>query len=115
MLQLRNVAMTIHHGERIALVGETGHGKSTLLKLIRNLYHPQSIKLAVDSKPIPEGFAGIARASALVPQTPEIFATTIYENVAAWGDYSIEYVRQFTDIACITKQSMPCQTGSIHL
>ena len=27
MLQIRNVAMTIHHGERIALVGETGHGK----------------------------------------------------------------------------------------
>ncbi len=101
-LNLENVNLSIKRGERIALVGESGSGKTTFMKLMRDLYHPNSLKLSVDGNPVPDGFAGIARAIALVPQDPEIFATTILENITIGAEYEPDFVYQFTDMACFT-------------
>jgi ABC-type multidrug transport system fused ATPase/permease subunit len=101
-LHLKDVSLTVNRKERIALVGPSGSGKTTLLKIIRNLYHPQEINLSVDGKIISQGFDGISRAIALVPQDPEIFATTIRENITLGAEYSPEMIREFTDMACFT-------------
>ncbi len=101
-LNLENVSFEMAKGERIALVGESGSGKTTLLKIIRNLYRPQALKLVVDKKIIPQGFEGICRAISLVPQNPEIFATTILENITLGAEYDMATVRHFTDMACFT-------------
>jgi len=108
-LNLENVSLSITKGERIALVGESGSGKTTLLKIIRNLYHPQTLKLKVDGEIIPQGFEGICRAISLVPQSPEIFATTILENITLGAEYDMSAVRHFTDVACFTDvvESLP--------
>jgi ABC-type multidrug transport system fused ATPase/permease subunit len=66
------------------------------------LYHPSSFNLSVDEQIIPQGFEGISRAIALVPQNPEIFATTILSNITMGADYDIEFVHRFTDMACFT-------------
>ena len=100
--QLDNVDLSIARGERIAFIGETGSGKTTLLKVIRDLYHPQSLTLSVDEQIVPDGFGGISRAIALVPQNPEIFATTILENITLGAEHDEDTVRQFTDMACFT-------------
>lgn len=99
---LNNVSLSIARGERIAFVGESGSGKTTLLKIMRDLYHPQSIVLSVDGQVLPRGFEGISRAIALVPQDPEIFATTILENITLGAEYDSAFVRRFTDMACFT-------------
>ena len=101
-LHLDNVSFTISRGERIALVGETGGGKSTLLRIIRDIYHPQDLALFVDGKPIPEGFGGIKQAITYEPQDPEMFATTILKNVTMGAEYDFETVLRFTDMACFT-------------
>jgi ABC-type multidrug transport system fused ATPase/permease subunit len=90
-------------------VGESGSGKTTSLHVMRDLYHPQSLKLSVDGVHIPAGFEGIARAIALIPQDPEIFATTILENITLGANYEIDTVLRCTDMACITSviQSLP--------
>lgn len=102
-LNLQGVNLSIARGERIAFVGESGSGKTTLLKVMRDLYHPNSLELVVDGAPIPAGFEGISRAIALVPQNPEIFATTIRENITLGADHELEFVRCFTDMACFTE------------
>lgn len=101
-LHLEDISLSIMRGERIAFVGESGSGKTTLLKIIRDLYHPRSLELTVDEKKIPEGFRGISRAIALVPQNSEIFASTILENITLGAEHDLDFVRQFTDMACFT-------------
>jgi ATP-binding cassette subfamily B protein len=51
---LRNVSFTIAPGERVALVGHTGGGKTTVLKLLLRLYEPQSGRILVDGVDIRE-------------------------------------------------------------
>jgi ABC-type multidrug transport system fused ATPase/permease subunit len=101
-LHLENVSLSLARGERIAFVGESGSGKTTFLKIMRDLYHPRSLQLKVDEQKIPDGFGGISRAIALVPQNPEIFATTILENITLGADYDRDFVRHFTDMACFS-------------
>lgn len=69
---------------------------------MRDLYHPKTLELSVDGRPIQDGFGGISRAISLVPQNPEIFATTIMENITLGAEYEHDFVRHFTDIACFT-------------
>ena len=99
---LTDISLSITRGAKIAFVGDSGDGKTTLLKLIRDLYHPRRGNLFVDGKEIKEGFRGIARAIALVPQSPEIFATTIRDNITIGADYDMAFIRRFTDMACFT-------------
>lgn len=99
---LENIALSFSRGERIAFVGESGSGKTTLLKVMRDLYHPKGMELSVDGQVVPEGFAGISRAIALVPQHPELFARTILENITLGAEYGMDFVRRFTDMACFT-------------
>jgi ABC-type multidrug transport system fused ATPase/permease subunit len=113
-LHLRDISLSIARGERIAFVGESGSGKTTLLQVIRNLQPARSFSLSVDGEIIPQGFEGIARAIALVPQNPEIFATTILSNITMGADYDMQFVRRFTDMACFTDvvESLPKQFDS---
>jgi ABC-type multidrug transport system fused ATPase/permease subunit len=99
---LKNISLSINRGERIAFVGKSGSGKTTLLEVMRDLYHPRNITLRVDGKIIAGGLGGIARAIALVPQNPEIFATTVLENITLGAEHNMEFVRHFTDMACFT-------------
>ncbi len=101
-LHLGDVSLSLTHGQRIAFVGISGSGKTTSLKIMRDLYHPQSLELTVDGQQVLDGFGGIARAISLVPQNPEIFATTILENITLGADYDLDFVRRFTDMACFT-------------
>lgn len=110
-LHLANINMTIKRGEKIAFVGESGSGKTTLLKIIRDLYQPQQLELAVDGHLIDEGFGGIARAISLCPQHAEIFATTIRENITLGAEYDDDTMRRFTDMACFTSVALQLPRG----
>lgn len=101
-IHLDDVSLVIKRGEKIAVIGESGSGKTTLLKVIRDLYHPRNLNLYLDGRPIPEGFPGISSSIALIPQDPEIFSTTILENITLGVEHNLEYVKKFTDLACFT-------------
>ncbi|MDO8584532.1 MAG: ABC transporter ATP-binding protein [bacterium] len=101
-LHLDNVSLSVRKGERIAFIGESGGGKSTFLKVMRDLYHPRTLALTVDGTPMPEGFLAISDSISLIPQDPEIFATTIRENITLGVDYTDEHVGAFTDMAAFT-------------
>jgi ATP-binding cassette subfamily B protein len=70
-------------GSRIALVGRTGSGKTTLAHLLLGLYHPTSGGLRLDGVPLmPEELPAWQANCALVPQDIRLLDTSIRENVA---------------------------------
>ncbi len=95
---LHDISVSFRKGERIALIGESGGGKSTFLKLLRDLYRPKTLALAVDGTSL-HGFSDIEHSIALVPQDPEIFSTTIRENITLGVPYSESHIKVFTDMA----------------
>lgn len=101
-VHLDDISITVKKGEKIAVIGESGSGKTTLLKVIRDLYHPKNLNLSLDGRNIPEGFPGISSSIALIPQDPEIFATTVLENITLGVEHNLDYVVRFTDMACFS-------------
>jgi ABC-type multidrug transport system fused ATPase/permease subunit len=100
---LNSLEFTIHRGEKVAFLGKTGSGKTTTLKLIRGLYTPTQVRVTVDSKEVMGGFGGISNAISLIPQMPEIFATTILRNVTFGVEQSMSEVDRYADICCFLK------------
>src|SRR3989344_4327013 len=98
-LHLDNVSLVIKRGQKIAFIGESGSGKTTMLKLIRQLYDPQRLNLYLDNKKLKNGFSDISSEIALIPQEPEIFSTTIKDNITLGIPHSIDYIRKYTDMA----------------
>ncbi len=100
---LRNVSFSIKRKERIALIGESGGGKSTILKVIRGLYEAERTDVFLDGKPLKGGFDAISANITLIPQEPEIFTSTIRENITMGIYYKISHIKRFTDMALFTK------------
>ena len=73
-------------GETVALVGATGAGKSTIVKLVASLYDVDSGTVSVDGVPVTHYDLGAYRRRlGYVPQEPFLFSGTIRDNVA-YGD-----------------------------
>lgn len=98
-VHLDDVSLTIRRGEKIAFVGHSGSGKTTLLKIIRGLYAPQYVEVIVDGIRQENGFVSFNESIALVPQDPEIFSTTIEENITVGVEYPQEIVEQYATLA----------------
>ena len=75
--------LAIKAGERVALVGPTGSGKSTFVKLIQRLYDLQDGQIRIDGQDIATVTQeSLRQAIAVVPQDPALFHRTIAENIA---------------------------------
>jgi ATP-binding cassette subfamily B protein len=80
---LSGVSMRIAPGETVALVGETGAGKSTAMKLVARFYDPTAGAVRVDGVDLRElDMAGYRQRLGLVPQEPYLFGNTIAEAIA---------------------------------
>ena len=75
-------SLRIAPGERVALVGATGAGKSTFVKLVQRLYDLNAGAIRIDGQNIAAVAQGeLRRAIAVVPQDPALFHRTIAENI----------------------------------
>lgn len=80
---LKNVSFTINPGEKVALVGESGEGKTTLSNLLMRLYEPQTGMITIDGTNINNVTQLSLRSQiATVFQDPALFSGTIRENIA---------------------------------
>lgn len=79
----RDFSLTIGAGEQVALVGPTGSGKSTFVKLVQRLYDVDSGEIRIDGQDVRSvRQRSLRRAIALVPQDPALFHRSIAENIA---------------------------------
>ena len=100
-LVLRDVSVTIASGARVAVVGETGSGKSTFVKLLTRLADPVTGTVAIGGADL-----AVVRSQSLrsrvtmVPQDPFLFNTTVEDNVALSkpGATPAEIMRAFTEL-----------------
>jgi ABC-type multidrug transport system fused ATPase/permease subunit len=80
---LRDIALDIAPGQTVALVGETGAGKSTFAKLVSRFYDPTEGGVLVDGHDLRSVTAGSLRSQmGIVPQEGFLFSGTVRENLA---------------------------------
>jgi len=80
---LKQIDLTVRAGQTVALVGETGAGKSTLAKLVARFYDPQRGRLLVDGHDLRDLEArALRRQLGIVPQEGFLFSGSIRENIA---------------------------------
>lgn len=82
-LVLHSVDLNIERGSRVALIGDSGAGKSTILNLILGFYKPERGRVLVDGFELAElDLSYLRRQIGIVPQDPIIVPGTIAENIA---------------------------------
>jgi ATP-binding cassette, subfamily B, bacterial len=80
---LKDVNFRVAAGQRIAIVGPTGAGKSTLVSLLPRFYDPQSGRVTIDGIDIREfRLKSLRRNIAMILQPPLVFPFTIRKNIA---------------------------------
>ncbi len=88
VMALDNVSFTINPGEKVAIIGRIGSGKSTIAKLILKLYEPTSGMILIDGIDIAQiDPADLRSFAGYVPQDIHLFNGTIKENIVSSERY----------------------------
>ncbi len=79
---LKNISFKISKGKKVALVGSSGSGKSTIAKLLLKYYEPENGEILIDGVDINEfSNSSLRKAISYVPQNSELFSKSIYDNI----------------------------------
>ncbi|MEW6504531.1 MAG: ABC transporter ATP-binding protein [Chloroflexota bacterium] len=98
---LENFSLHVKRGETIALVGETGGGKTTIVNLICRFYEPKQGSIRIGGKDYREySLHAIQSRIGMVLQTPHLFSGTIRENIRyGWLDATDEEIVEAAKMA----------------
>ena len=93
---LDHISFTIPAGKKVALVGGSGSGKSTITKLLLKYYDPEDGEIDINGANLAEYTNNsVRRAIAYVPQNIELFSKTIYDNIRiSRMDATLEEVKE---------------------
>lgn len=88
---VRGLNLHLRRGERLAVVGPSGIGKSTLAGLLTGMLEPQAGRVLLGGVPIREIPAGVRhRMVALIPQEAYVFAGTVRDNVGLFAQTAMD-------------------------
>ncbi|MDY6783159.1 MAG: ABC transporter ATP-binding protein [Cyanobacteriota bacterium] len=100
---LKNLNFTLHPGEKVALVGPTGAGKSSIIRLLCRLYDPTKGRILVDGidiRNLPQ--TELRRYIGTILQESFLFAGDVKRNITLGEDYNIEEIKQATEATNIS-------------
>ena len=113
---LNGVSLTIRPGEKVALVGASGGGKSTLVQVILGLYPPNSGTVNFDGVPMTEiGMEVVRSHVATVLQHPALFNDTVRMNLTLGRELTDPQLWQALEVAQLadTVRELPCGLDTI--
>lgn len=115
---LRGISLKVAAGEKVALVGASGGGKSTLVQVLLGLYPAQQGQIRFDGVPVERiGFDVVRDNVATVLQHPALFNGTVRSNLTMGRDFTDEQlwqalsVAQLQDFVAATDQQLDTRVG----
>jgi len=92
---IKDLDFIIHSGEKIALVGPTGAGKSSIIRLLCRLYEPSQGRILIDGVDIRHiRQTELRRYMTVILQEAFLFAGDVKSNIALGDEYSFEQIQQ---------------------
>ncbi len=90
---LKKFSLSIDQGEKVAIVGPTGAGKTTIVNLLLGFYHPQAGEILYAGRDIRTlDIGGLRRKVVLIPQEPFLFNGTVLDNILAGEEFDEEWL-----------------------
>ena len=97
---LRGLNFSCKSGDKLAFVGATGAGKTTIISLLSRFYVPQKGEIRIDGVPLNQWNLGaLRRQIGVVLQDVFLFVGTVADNVRIHGDITPQQVRRAVEIA----------------
>ncbi|WP_072682776.1 type I secretion system permease/ATPase [Arcobacter sp. LA11] len=88
---LKDINFTIKQGEKVGIIGKIGSGKSTIAKLLMNLYEPTEGSILVDNTELRQiDPVDLRRSIGYVPQEPFLFMGTIKDNITIGDQFATD-------------------------
>ncbi len=101
---IKALDFTIHPGEKIALVGPTGAGKSSIIRLLSRLYEPSKGRILIDGidiREVPQ--QELRRYMAVILQDGFLFAGDVKSNISLGDGYTTEEIQQAAEATNIAQ------------
>ena len=99
---LDNINLSIRPGEKIAILGPTGAGKTTLINLIPRFYDPTEGQVLIDGMDIKHVVRkSIRDRIQIVHQDAFLYTVTLFDNISYGKDSSLEEVIEYADASQI--------------
>lgn len=102
---LKNVSFKINKGERVAIIGKTGSGKTTIADLILRIFDPSSGEILMNQQPIQSlNLSEYRKQIGYVPQDVFLFSNTIENNILlANNNFTKAEVEKAAEVAVVSK------------
>lgn len=101
---LKDISFKVKKGEKVGVVGYTGSGKTTLMKLLTRFYDSQKGKITIDGKDIKEiNRMSLRRQIGTVYQEPFLFNASLKENITLFEDIPEERLNLAIDVSNLKK------------
>ena len=107
---LKSFNLKIKAGETVAIVGESGCGKSTIVGLLERYYDPDGGQVLLDGRPLPSlNIQWLRRNISLVSQMPILFPLSIEKNIGMGKkDPTMDEIRAAAAMVCPWEQRVIC-------
>lgn len=105
---LSNFNLSIKAGQKVAVLGKTASGKSTLAELLLRMYDPEEGSIYIDGVQLKEiDYHKLRERTAYVPQEIFLFSDTVLANIAfGVEDLTLEKAREYAQKVCIDEEIM---------
>ncbi|KAF9188926.1 Homocysteine S-methyltransferase 1 [Haplosporangium sp. Z 11] len=111
---LKNISFKIPHGKKLALVGPSGGGKSTILRLLFRFYDPSEGRILIDGQDIKTVIqSSLRRKIGIVPQDTALFNETIGYNIG-YGKIGQDHAQVFDPSWSALLQSRQGSSGNLE-